>query len=716
LDGVLDDALDDAVDQIERETRDPEIGGIAEAIGSLARAVQRLRIYPPSSPICADAVDSCLAALAALPVETVEIRVAPSQLFVGPDLIPGPVAITELAERLFRADVEELSLGPGADPKEVMRFCRQLATWDRRSDHHASFAEMLSELGVDSITARSANKLEVLEIEVISSERLAQLAEERARRAPEDQLEGETRHQAWVQVDTDCDLDSIDLVDLAFLVENQGDLARVLHDIAEGGAESVTGAAALGEGVAELVDLYSSLSPRVSDQRFEDLAKTLMTLDEDTRRRLTQDVLLPDLLETGRAARLLRLLPDEEILEGVRTLGTLEVGAPGLVNLAFGRLALSEERNERLTDALLGSLASGDVGFDEEPAPSPLLSVDGSEHRDLREYTAFELAVDAEAAARLTEVKAGVDATDEAAETLRCCANLVRHVRNPDHVAEIMERVQEMLSPLISTDTSTAAAAIEELRAAADSVREYSPEVAESVDGLLLALCSPEFLQTQARGWIDQSLSESESRELLLALGPAAVGGVLSFLEDEPVRAIRRRMVDFMCDNAAALSPGLVPHLGDERWTVVRNVLRILGFAGPGHEEEIAPLVGHPEERVVREALLALARIGSPKAAELVVVRLEDRSPERRAMAEESIRAFPVEIGLVHARRLLADRGFVSRYPLVARSLVSRFVSGGTPECEDILRPLLSLRFRLWSPQLMALGWTAAAALKKVGR
>jgi hypothetical protein len=709
-------ASDGAPEQVGLATEASALNGIAEAIGSLARAVQRLRIYPANSPICSDAITSCLTVLESLPVETVDIRVAPRQLFVGSDPIQGPAAVTELAERLFRADVEELSLHLSADSKELLRFCRQLATWDRRGDHRASFAETLSELGVDSITARAANKLEVLEIEVISSERLAQLAEERARRAPEDQLEGETRHQAWVQVDTDCDLDSIDLVDLAFLVENQGDLARVLHDIAEGGAESVTGDAALGEGVAELIDLYSSLSPRVSDQRFEDLAKTLMTLDEDTRRRLTQDVLLPDLLETGRAARLLRLLPDEEIVEGVRTLGQLEVGAPGLVNLAFGRLALSEERNERLMKTLLGSIASGDVPLGEEPASSPVLSADASEHRDLREYTAFELAVDEEAAARLMEAKAGVGATDETAETLRCCANLVRHIRNPDHVAEIMERVREMLSPLISTDAATAAAAIDEFRTAADSVREYSPEVAESVDGLLLALCSSEFLQTQARGWIDQSLPESESRELLLALGPAAVPGVLSFLENEPVRAIRRRMVDFMCDNAAALSPGLVPHLGDERWTVVRNVLRILGFAGPGNEEEIAQLVGHTEERVVREALLALARIGSPKAAELVVARLEDRSPERRVMAEESIRAFPVEIGLVHARRLLADRGFVNRYPGVARSLVSRFVTGGTPECEGILRPLLSLRFRLWSPQLMVLGWTAAAALKKVGR
>jgi hypothetical protein len=694
---------------------DPRDDGVSQAAGLLGRAVQQHRIYPAASPLCLESINNCLSALEQLSGEALELRVAPRQIFHGADPLPGTAALSELADRLFRADVEELRVNRETPAKELGRFCRQLATWDRRNERDGSFAEILGERGVNSITARAADKLEILEVDVISNERLAQLSEERRARAPEDQpREGDGSHQAWIQVDTDCDVESIDLVDLAFLVENQADLAQVLYDIAEGGAQRASGAEALRENIAELIELYSSLSPRVAENRFDDLARTLMTLDPETREALTQDVLMPDLLETGKAARLLQLLPDEEMVDAIRTLGELEVGAPGLVKLAFDRLALPDERRVALARTVDESLHPGPEEG-ESDSTHVRLSADGSESQDLQEYTAHELSVDEETAAELDRIKTAVEAVQPAeggSEWLRGCANLVRHVRNPDHVEEMLELAAEALVSLIRSDAGKAAGAVDDLCSAADAVRDHRPEVAEAVDGLMLSICSPSFLRAQAQDWLGQEDPDSAGRALLLALGTASIEAFVRFLDEEPSRAVRRRVMDFMCENGRALAAVSIPYLSDERWTVVRNMVRIIGFAGPGHEAQLAPLVGHPEDRVAREALLALARIGSPEAAKLVVGRLEEENPSRRAMAEESIRTFPVEEGRRQARRLLADQRLLRRSPELARSLVERFVATDRTGWEDVLSPILSLRFRFWNRRQMALGRAAAAALK----
>ncbi len=692
---------------------DPRDDRVSRAAGLLGRAVQQHRIYPASSPICRESVNECLSALDQLASEALELRVAPRKVFDGDEPLPSTAVFGELAERLFRADVEELRVSARTPPKELTRFCRQLATWDRRSERDESFAEVLGEQGVSSITARAADKLEVLEIGVISAERLARLGEEQRARPPADRAgEDDGRPQAWIQVDTDCDVEAIDLVDLAFLVENQSDLAQVLYDIAEGGAQSASSSDALRESVAELIELYGSLSPRVAEKRFDDLARALMTLDPETRRALTQDVLMPDLLETGKAARLLQALPDEVVVEAIRTLEDLEIGAPGLVRLALDRLALTDERRETLARAVGASLGADHAKAESGSSSESPLSADGSGGRDLREFTAHELAVDEETATELERIKTALVATEEPVVWLRCCSNLVWHVRNPDHVEEILKGAKETLVSLIRSDAGKAADAVAALSLAGDAMREHRPEVGEAVDGLLLSVCTPSFLRTETEAWLDPEAPDPGGRDLLIALGTASIEAFVRFLEEEPSRAARRRVMDFMCENAHALAGGTLPYLNDERWTVVRNMVRIIGFTGPGHEAQLAPLVGHPEDRVAREALLALARIGSAEAAELVVGRLTDEDPSRRAMAEESIRTFPVEEGLRQTRRLLADRRFLRSYPELARGLVERFVASVDAEWEDVLSPIRLLRFRFWNRRRMALGRAAAAALK----
>ena len=102
----------------------------------------------------------------------------------------------------------------------------------------------------------------------------------------------------------------------------------------------------------------------------------------------------------------------------------------------------------------------------------------------------------------------------------------------------------------------------------------------------------------------------------------------------------------------------------------MRVVVKVLGYGGAGHEAAVARLVGHDDERVAREALRALARIGTDAAAGLIADQIREGSAERRAAAEEALWHFPPAQATAQARVLLRSRDFVRRHPIATKRAV----------------------------------------------
>ncbi len=737
----------------------------------LAVAVQRHRIYPPLSPLCKEAVSECAKALAALhtrsatdgpapdvhPAVQIAQTVAPAgdetvapaghetaapavdesdlvpelQVKVGTtllyvDLVPVPssTAIDELADRLFRADVEELSFRANTGPTEIARFCRRLASWDRGRGNYDFFSEAIAELGITGIGVRCTERLDVLDFDVLPSGQLESLRVEQSHRdSRRDDLEVSLQ-KAWVRVDTDCPLDPIDMLDLAFLVDSQADLAQMLLGMARGEGPSVGAPVALRQTVSELVHLYSGLSESVAEERFATLAATLMELEPEARRTLTRDVLLPDLLQSGKAAAVLRMLPDGEIVEAIRTLVDLDVGGAGLVGLALERLELSGERLGTMTRSMSDSLrlapqpgsALGAPGVASQPTSQIRLESDHTVLRDMRQLAAHDLGVDAETAKQLRAVRDGVSAIDEAAERLRCVLLLLPHIRNPDRATEVLASVTDLLRPLLWEKPLIAAERIAQLLDIANRLDGLDPEVGAAIKHVVGDLLDANYIQFQAERWRDAGKSDETVTQLLTALGPTATAAFHDVLEEASDRQIRRTILTFMCAHAEVFAESLYDHLADARWTVVRNSVRVLGFAAPGGEAAVAKLLGHSEKRVIREAFLALSRIGTPRAAEEILGQLEASDPRRREMAEDAIRRFPVAEGEKLTGRLLSKPEFYQDRPQVARALIERFMNPPSREGADLLRPLLGLRLWFWKPALCRLGWAASAALSGGGK
>jgi hypothetical protein len=142
-------------------------------------------------------------------------------------------------------------------------------------------------------------------------------------------------------------------------------------------------------------------------------------------------------------------------------------------------------------------------------------------------------------------------------------------------------------------------------------------------------------------------------------------------------------------------------------------VIRVLGFAGPGYEQSIAVHLSSRHEQVVREALRALARIGTAPAAATVAAYICQGSAWARGAAEEALWHFPT--GLAHSQllNLLTRRDFVLSNPQVVSRLLDRAVRAHADGLDAALAALARLRFRFWNPALMRVGLKARALLTR---
>jgi HEAT repeat protein len=132
-----------------------------------------------------------------------------------------------------------------------------------------------------------------------------------------------------------------------------------------------------------------------------------------------------------------------------------------------------------------------------------------------------------------------------------------------------------------------------------------------------------------------------------------------------------------------------------------RSIVKALGFAGAGSEAAIVEQLGGDDEQTSREALKALARIGSAQAAALVADQLRTGNGARRAAAEEALWHFPVDRSSVQVRKLLERRDFVVQHPEIASRLLTRAAQSGTAGLEEVLIRLEHFRYRFWNPGLV---------------
>lgn len=145
-----------------------------------------------------------------------------------------------------------------------------------------------------------------------------------------------------------------------------------------------------------------------------------------------------------------------------------------------------------------------------------------------------------------------------------------------------------------------------------------------------------------------KSLGDMAIIDILVKLKGRVVGGVADRLALEDDSHSRHILNEVLVGMGREIIPQLLERLGDERWYMVRNMVRILGEIGEsgGVEDALKMPLTHPDHRVRKETVRALSMIRGPETTALLRNALGD--------SEDTV----VELAVV-SLGLLCDEGSV---------------------------------------------------------
>jgi hypothetical protein len=688
---------------------------VDEFLTLLARAVRQFHTYPPASAFCTDAIAACHKAFASSfdRRERFVVRVTPNELFV--DQIgfgAGTVVEQELTRRLHRARVTSLDFDRMVAPRHLAYFCTNLIRCEKLLKAKTTFAELLTDQGVDTIVPSMAPRPEVFAVAPPSAPVYDLVAHEQKRQqsnlaggGPVDYLYPPDK--GWIRLDPSTRLDSVSLADLAVLVNDPTDVATMLLRLTDDdvpGADA--GTHALERKFSDVSMLFSSLDQRLARVMFAKLARAVLDLDVNRRNSLLRRTILPGLLDGRPDGTVLHDFPDADLADSLCLLLELETAAPEVLATALNRLDLSPERREAVVPLIDGRLRDGSAHADRarerdiDRFARRLVRVDANTQKDFSEFSAFDLSIDNETEAAIAAARGAVDTIDPAAARLGVVLNLVRLEPNPTTVAALLTPVVLHLDQLERARRwSDLAAWATSFRQLAADLHDSRPDVAEAIATGLAAFNAPARATT-----IVDLYQTAETRQiahdLVAAFGVAVVPGFVRLVDHTVEDAKTTAAISLMCEHAARLAPALVPCLEGARPATLRAIVKTLGFAGPAYASTIARQLDHDDEQTSREALRALARIGTAHAAALVAKQLQFGKVARRA-AEEALWHMPAARAAVQVHQLLGNRDFVMQNPEVAERLLSRAAHAGTDGLQDVIAGLEPLRFHFWNPRLM---------------
>ena len=695
----------------------------------LAKAVRQLHAYPVTSPVCIDAVNACRAHLAAIDgPDEISLTITPDALLVHEHAVGDHAFVRqELIRRLRRARIADLTVHRECTARDLTRFCVNLLRCSESADRTTSVAALMAEDGVEAIIVQVTSRREVLPVAPSAPAQRDLVAHERRRR--EEGLEPNTRrvhlfppHRGWIRLDPAELYDGVSLADLAILVDDPTDLAKMLNRLVEEDhAQSDTDPQVLDRRFSDVAALFAGLEPRLGRVMFSKLARVLLGMEGERRRELLKRKVLPAIFDGRPDVQVLHAFSDSELAESLCLLSDSETSGTAVAFSALDHLELAPERRAIILplmdeimrahiDPALGLDGAAAIALDQQARR--LTRIASTERRSFVDLAGFDFRVDDQARQTIGSVCDGIRETDGLMVELLCLVNLIGLQPNPEVASEFVHGAIDRARQLVAAGRwSDLAVAFERLAAITAALRDRRPEVVALVDTELNALATTEFAAALIAQHDQGNDSQAVSLKVIDALGPAIAPALLSLLETDAHAA--SVAVGLMCERASLFAPALADGIPGYNRQTLAHVARVLGHVGAGYEDHLCGLCNQKDEKTTREALRALSRIATPHAAQVVGVVARSARDWMATATVETLLRFPPETGAHAIRDLLAHRPFVLSQPADASRLIGRVAQAKVPNLEPVLRDIWSLRFRFWNRALVRAAHDAGALINR---
>jgi hypothetical protein len=386
----------------------------------------------------------------------------------------------------------------------------------------------------------------------------------------------------------------------------------------------------------------------------------------------------------------------------------------------IAKLDLPESRMTAIVGSVTDRLNNSSAASPE--SDSSMLSDDNAAHllraandgdREFLAFRSFDLSIQDDASAALAESVRQIEETDDVAVQLQCFADVLALSADTQVVSSILRKSRGLFHSLERrSDIALLAPWLARYARVGLSREATDPETAALIREALAEYLTPEFIHRVSRLEAPPS-GELPLVTIICGLKSIGVAALIDSLQVESDRSARNRLLNSLAPRAPELADDLASYVGHSEWYVVRNVLMLLGHGGPGHEEAVARCIEHDDPRVVREALLALARIGSDGGAQLTAGALEGGPAAARRQAAEALWCYPPEVSNPLVRSALENRRLLREYPDLVRLLTEGAVRRDVPGLEEIFRRFRWSLLMIWNPDRRALGWRALRHLRK---
>jgi HEAT repeat protein len=177
-----------------------------------------------------------------------------------------------------------------------------------------------------------------------------------------------------------------------------------------------------------------------------------------------------------------------------------------------------------------------------------------------------------------------------------------------------------------------------------------------------------------AVGRLDQQDAKGVQEFLAFAtdLGPTAADWLMRVLAESQQQRARRPLAKTIAGLMRDNPERLAPWLADDRWYVVRNVVHILGWiGGPGILGLLRAAAAHPEQRVRREVVAALAQIDAESARPLLLEMLAAGRTRVFCSVLHQLSAVRDRVVARRSLELLRETGFAGRPDDEKRAILS---------------------------------------------
>ncbi len=669
-------------------------------VKQLLIAYRAVILYPPASNIPAENARLALETLSSLLSDDHDVRLTIAKdglSYHGTPVLPGRDAFTAFSRELYNHGLAEVRFHPGLTHETLVAFLGVLGREPDQIDGAEGFAAQLWEAGVDTITVTGTSKviLEGDEGDIASGPDIGSWPP-----SPHEIDEALPAALEGVQPE------------LALLtrVLQAPEIVReyLSYGFSAAGPEKSPEEAARGVKVAELAHLAHRLEGDVSGEAMECLSAAVEMLPGSQRYALLAQRLLTEARMDTAAAELVGHMGIEDVCRAlVSEAGTSEVSTEGLArairNLALAGLASRDEVLE-----VSGTIMS-EAGLAQETvesvleaaAPRKLVVKDEARVRvsgergsesvlrliDLAVGTPAGSVDDPEREALVEEVERGIGD----AEVMGALVTLVTSEVSAEQLSETMMLLEEGLALLVGSG---------EYRVAADAAEALLSAAAEGDEEkrLLLAdaaktLAGRDQMEaiTRAMGSHPKGGPEHEAcARLLSTLGDLTIGPLLEVLADEPEMAVRKSIVETISQIAGDHIMELAARLGDPRWYFVRNIVTILGSTRrPEAVSAMSRTVRHPDARVRRETIRALAGIHDRRATEMLAACLEDTDAGNVQLAARYLGNLRARAALPALHLVALGEGKGNREPGPRAEAIEALGAIGSEESVPVLKTVM---------------------------